>query len=150
MDIYDSKLIQSFIDIKNFFKFRREMKRLENERDSKFNKFKLKTNWLGNIVYVQLDFNDTDFMGADFNENSMLQTKLLPIVTYLSSELGWGDYLVPQVSNFVDEDDNRSLSYGILFVFTGYSMTLSKFLWWTLSSLVVLGVGVWAIFRYLI
>lgn len=150
MDFYELKIVQSFMDLKNFFKFKKDISREENLRDSKFNKFGLKKNWLGNIVYVQLNFSDADLMGVDYNENAMIQTKLNPIVSYLSSELGWGDYLTPQISNFVDEEGNPTLSYGVLFVFTGYSLTMTKFLLWTISSLAALGVGIWALFKYLI
>lgn len=150
MDFYELKIVQSFMDLKNFFKFKKDISREENLRDSKFNKFSLKKNWLGNIVYVQLNFSDADLMGVDYNENAMIQTKLSPIVSYLSSELGWGDYLTPQISNFVDEEGNPTLSYGVLFVFTGYNLTMTKFFLWTLSSLAGLGVGIWALFKYLI
>lgn len=150
MDIYEWGPVQSFIDFKNFFKFKKDINREISVRDSKFNKFGLKRNWLGNIVYVQLDFSDADLMGSDFNENAMVQARLAPIVTYLSSELGWGDYLVPQVSNFVDEDENRTLSYGVLFIFTGYNLTFTKFCLGLLAVLGLLGTGVWALFRYLI
>lgn len=150
MDFYELKIVQSFMDLKNFFKFKKDISREENLRDSKFNKFGLKKNWLGNIVYVQLNFSDADLMGVDYNENAMIQTKLNPIVSYLSSELGWGDYLTPQISNFVDEEGNPTLSYGVLFVFTGYSLTMTKFFLWTISSLAALGVGIWALFKYLI
>lgn len=150
MDFYELKIVQSFMDLKNFFKFQKDISREENLRDSKFNKFGLKKNWLGNIVYVQLNFSDADLMGVDYNENAMIQTKLSPIVSYLSSELGWGDYLTPQISNFVDEEGNPTLSYGVLFVFTGYNLTMTKFFLWALSSLAILGVSIWALFKYLI
>lgn len=150
MDFYELKIVQSFMDLKNFFKFKKDISHEENLRDSKFNKFGLKKNWLGNIVYVQLNFSDADLMGVDYNENAMIQTKLSPIVSYLSSELGWGDYLTPQISNFVDEEGNPTLSYGVLFVFTGYNLTMTKFFLWALSSLAILGVSIWALFKYLI
>lgn len=128
MELYETGIVQWFKDLSNFFKFRRQIRNEEKRRDSSFNKFKLKHNWLGNIVYVQIDCTDTDFMNANYSPEDMLGMKLRPIVSYLSTELGWGDYLVPQVSNFVDEDGNITLSYGVLFVFSGYKLTLSNFI----------------------
>jgi hypothetical protein len=150
MDIYDIGFVQSMKDLSNFFKFRKEIKKEIKRRDSLFNKFKLQKNWLGNIVYVQIDCDDNDLMNADYDAERMLDIKLKPIVNYLSGDLGWGDYLVPQVSNFVDEDGNITLSYGVLFVFTGYRLTMLKFIINLLVSLGILGAGIWALCHFLV
>lgn len=150
MDIYELGIVQWFKDLSNFFKFKKQIKREFKRRDSKFNKFKLKRNWLGNIVYVQIDCTDEDLMNANYDTETMLGLKLRPIVSYLSEELGWGDYLVPQVSNFVDEDENLSLSYGVLFIFTGYKLTFANFIIYTLLFCGILATGIWALFRYVI
>ena len=148
MDIYEIGIVQWFKDLSNFFKFKRKIKKEIKRRDSTFNKLKLKQNWLGNIVYVQIDCTDEDLMNANYNAEAMLDIKLKPIVSYLSGELGWGDYLVPQVSNFVDEDENITLSYGILFIFTGYKLTFTNFITYTLGMLAFLGVGIWALLKF--
>ena len=148
MDIYEIGIVQWFKDLSNFFKFRRQIKKEIKRRDSTFNKLKLKQNWLGNIMYVQIDCTDEDLMNANYNAEAMLDIKLKPIVSYLSGELGWGDYLVPQVSNFVDEDENITLSYGILFIFTGYKLTFTNFITYTLGMLAFLGVGIWVLLKF--
>ena len=148
MDIYEIGIVQWFKDLSNFFKFRRQIKKEIKRRDSTFNKLKLKQNWLGNIIYVQIDCTDEDLMNANYNAEAMLDIKLKPIVSYLSGELGWGDYLVPQVSNFVDEDENITLSYGVLFIFTGYKLTFTNFITYTLGMLAFLGVGIWALLKF--
>ena len=148
MDIYEIGIVQWFKDLSNFFKFRRQIKKEIKRRDSTFNKLRLKQNWLGNIIYVQIDCTDEDLMNANYNAEAMLDIKLKPIVSYLSGELGWGDYLVPQISNFVDEDENISLSYGVLFIFTGYKLTFTNFITYTLGMLAFLGVGIWALLKF--
>ena len=148
MDIYEIGIVQWFKDLSNFFKFRRQIKKEIKRRDSTFNKLRLKQNWLGNIIYVQIDCTDEDLMNANYNAEAMLDIKLKPIVSYLSGELGWGDYLVPQVSNFVDEDENITLSYGVLFIFAGYKLTLTNFITYTLGMLAFLGVGIWALLKF--
>lgn len=148
MDIYEIGIVQWFKDLSNFFKFRRQIKKEIKRRDSTFNKLRLKQNWLGNIIYVQIDCTDEDLMNANYNAETMLDIKLKPIVSYLSGELGWGDYLVPQISNFVDEDENITLSYGILFIFTGYKLTFTNFITYTLGMLAFLGVGIWALLKF--
>ena len=54
MDIYEIGIIQWFKDLSNFRKFKKDIKREINSRDSLFNKYKLHKNWLGNVIYVQL------------------------------------------------------------------------------------------------
>lgn len=150
MGFYDIGIVQAIKDFSNFFKFRKMMRREFKIRDSKFNKYNLKYNWLGNIVYVQINCTDEDFMNAYYDAEKMLEMKLAPIVTYLSSELSWGDYLTPQISNFVDDDNNPTLSYGVLFIFTGYKLTMTGAIFGLLGLLSALGVGIWAIFRFLV
>ena len=147
MDIYEIGFIQCIKDFINFIKFKKDIKREIKRRDSGFNKLKLQRNWLGNVVYLQLNCSDDDLMNFNYNEEYMVMEKLKPVVNYLSSELNWGDYLQMQVSNFVDEEGNKSLSYGVLFVFTGYRLTPIKFIIATIVTLALLVGGIFAICR---
>ena len=144
--MYESKFFQGFRDISNFFHFKRDMNALYKLRDSKFNKFNLHINKFGNILYTQVNCSDNDFMNAGYDYEKMIMMKLQPIIDYLSEELNWGDYLRLQVQNFVDEETGEpSLSYGILFIYTGYSMTMSKAFWLCLFGLLALAGGITAL-----
>ena len=144
----DTKIGQSLLDIKNFFLFRKMIKRELVEPKSGMNSLGIKRNWLGNILYMQLNCTDADFMNAGYDYDRMILIKLKPVVQYLGHDLGWSEYLVPQVSNFIDDEGNPTLSYGILFVYTGYRMTLTKALFWSLGLLGAIGTGVWALCRF--
>jgi hypothetical protein len=135
-DIYDNKFVQAIMDFRNFFRFRKDIKRELMEPKSGMNTLGIKRNWLGNILYTQINCRDADLMGVDYDYDKMIMNKLKPIVQYLGQDLGWSDYLVPQVNNFVDEEDNPTLSYGVLFIFTGYSLTLTKLL---ITTLILIG-----------
>lgn len=150
MDIYDFSFVQSIMDIKNYFRFRKEMKRESRHRDSKFNKLGLKLNWLKNVVYVQVNCTDDDLMNANYDQETMLLRKIRPIVSYLGEELGWSDYLSPQVSNFVDESGNPSLSFGVLFVFTPYRFSFTRAIFTTLITLGIIGGATWAVLKFLV
>ena len=149
MDIYEIGFIQCMKDLANFRKFKKEIKAEIKRRDSLFNKYKLNLNWLGNVIYVQINCTDDDYMNANYDESHMIDMKLAPIVTYLSSELGWGEYLDWQISNFTDEEGNPSLSYGVLFIFRGYRLTFTKALINILVSLGLIGGGIWALCHFL-
>lgn len=132
-------MFEWFEDIKAYFLFKRDIRREKNNPDSLFNKLNLKRNWLGNVLYVQIDGTDADFISADYSYDRLLENKLKPVVQYLSKDLGWGDYLVPQISHFVDDEGNKSLSFGALFIFSGYSsMTFTKAFFAILGVLVAL------------
>lgn len=150
MSIYDIGIVKSFKDLINFFRFKRDIKKEFYTRDSKFNEYKLQRNWLGNVVYMQLNCTDEDLMNFNYDPEKMVYTKIKPAVEYLSRELEWGDYLVPQISNFVDDEGTPSLSYGILFVFTPYHLTFFRLLCMLVIGLGIIGAGVWALMNYVV
>ena len=149
MNFTENNFFQFFIDLKNFIKFRRDIQKELSRAQSGMTVMNIKKNWFGNILYTQINCTDVDLMNAEYDHERMLEIKLKPIVTYLSSELGWGEYLVPQISNFVDDEGNPTLSYGVLFIFTGYSMTLTKLLIWSLITLAAAGFGLVKVFKFL-
>lgn len=143
-------MIQSVEDYIAFKRFKKDIKSELKDATSPIHKFKIKQNWLGNVLYMQLDCTESDFLSSDYSYDRMLETKIMPVVKYLGTELGWGDYLVPQISQFVDEDGEPSLSFGVMFIFQGYSLTMTKAL-----CAGLLGVGsligiVWSVCHYLI
>lgn len=138
-------------DLSNYFKFRKEMTAAEKFRDSKFNQYGLKLNWLKNVVYTQIDCTDEDLMNFDYDEERMVMSKIEPIVKYLGGEgLGWSDYLSPQISNFVDELGEPTLSYGVLFVFSPYRLTFTKAIINAIVTLGLFGSAIWAILKFLV
>lgn len=138
-------------DLSNYFKFRKEMTAAEKFRDSKFNQYGLKLNWLKNVVYTQIDCTDEDLMNFDYDEERMVMSKIEPIVKYLGGEgLGWSDYLSPQISNFVDEFGEPTLSYGVLFVFSPYRLTFTKAIINAIVTLGLFGSAIWAILKFLV
>lgn len=149
MDIYELGIVQCIQDVINYFKFRREMTHEFYVRDSKFNKLGLHLNWLKNIVYTQINCTDEDLMNANYDQETMVLRKIRPMVEYLGTELNWSDYLIPQISNFVDEDGEPSLSFGILFVYTPYRLTWTKAIIGLISTIGIIGVGIWASLKFL-
>lgn len=142
MDIYNSKFIQKFRDLKYFFEFRRQMKKFAKDPYSEFNKLGLKVNRFGNIVYTQLNCSDNDFMNAGYNHAKMIEMKSRKIIDYFN-ELDWGDYVTLQVQNFEDAETHEpSLSYGLLFIYNGYALTMTNAFWTLLIFLLLLICGI--------
>ena len=143
-------MLQIIEDYISFKRFKKDIKHELNDPTSPIHKLNIKRNWLGNILYMQLDCTESDFLSADYSYDRLLENKIRPAVQYLGTELGWGDYLVPQISQFVDENGEESLSFGVLFIFQGYSLTFTKAMLIFLSGLGVLSGIVWGICRFLI
>ena len=93
-------IIQCVNDVKAYRQFRKDVKYELSRADSKMTKYNIKENWLGNVLYVQINCTDLDLRTAEFDTDRMLLMKMKPIVEYLGDELGWSEYLVPQISNF--------------------------------------------------
>ena len=135
----NTKLGQCITDIRSFRIFKKDVKRELADPESLMNKYKIRRNWLGNIIYMQLNCTEADFRNFDYDTDRMVIGKIKPVVEYLGTELGWSDYLVPQISNFVDDEGATTLSYGILFIFTPYQMTFTKAL--VAIATTLLGIG---------
>ena len=110
-------------DIINFFKFKHDMKKHQN--DAKFKSLNLNRNWLGNIVYTQVNCTEDELQINGYSPIDMVMNKIKPHIDYLT-DLGWGEYLIPEITNFVDEDDNPTLTYLVIFLYTPIKFSFGK------------------------
>lgn len=102
-------------DIFNFFAFKREMREEKKDADSIFNKLKMKTNLIGNVVYTQYNFSDNDLMWADYDSQKMCMRKFKEIAEYFTEKIMWGEYVVGDVMNFTTETGEPTMSYMYIF-----------------------------------
>jgi hypothetical protein len=91
------------------------------------------------VLYIQCDFVDSDFMGADYNNERMVMNYLKPIIMYLNDDIRWGEYLDIQISQFYDEDELPTYSYAVEFL---YIFQKFSFKWLFKWISIILGVGV--------
>lgn len=131
MAFSDWSFIVSIKDLINFRRFKADIKKESENQNSKFNRYNMKTNWLGNVIYYQLNCSEEDLQRFDYHPDNMVVYKMKPVIDYMN-ELEWGEYLVPQINNFVDSEGRMTLSYGILLVYTPFKFKLYKLLTWPL------------------
>lgn len=124
-------------DIINFFKFRYQMRKLKKS-DTLFNELNLNYNWLGNIVYTQLNCTDEEIAKYNYSPIDVVMNKIKPHIDYLTDN-GWGEYLIPEIINFVDDNGNNTLSYLVLFVYTPIKFSLLRF-FYQVIGLSILGI----------
>lgn len=133
-------------DILNAFSFKKHMKLLEAMEEEEFVKLDLHTNWLGNVVYTQINFTEKDLIDVDYSVHDMVMKGMNPYIDYFK-KMGWAEYLIPQVSN-LQEEDEMTLSYLYLFVFVPKVFTFWK-LFKLLFSVAALTSGIWLLVWYI-
>lgn len=150
MTLTDNWLVSAFRDAYVYVKFKKTIRDEKKDPDSKMNVYGINVNKFGNVLYVQYNFTDDDFMGADYNNERMVMRKLKPAIQYLNTELNFGEYLRPEIFQFYDEDDNPTLSYGITFTFVPYVLS-KKAIYYLIGSLFLLaglGFGIYSLSNY--
>lgn len=120
-----SNFVIAIKDIINAVKFRSEMKTLEMLEDEEFTNLDLHTNWLGNVVYTQINFTDRELVDADYSIHTMVLKRMQNYVDFFNKH-NWSEYLYPQVSNLQEEDGNITLTYMFLFVYKPIVFTFWK------------------------
>lgn len=141
------KLKTAILDIKKFFEFRKQFKKFDKQNDIEFKSLGLNTNKIGNIVYCQINCTDEELAKYEYSPLDMVMNKIKPQIDFLDN-LGYGDYIVPQISNFVDEQGNNTLSYLILFMYYPQYLTITKLLHWFIG--ICTGIGLFFIGKWLI
>lgn len=140
------KNLSCFIKIKDvisFFKFRKQIKKLKKSSVT-FNELGLNHNWLGNIVYLQLNCTDEEIAKYNYSPIDAVMNKIKPHIDYLT-ELGWGEYLIPEITNFIDDDGNNTLSYLVLFVYAPIKFSLLRFIY---KIIIIFGLLIGGYFAY--
>lgn len=120
-----SNFVIAIKDIINAVKFRSDMKTLEMLEDEEFTNLDLHTNWLGNVVYTQINFTDRELVDADYSIHTMVLKRMQKYVDFFNKH-NWSEYLYPQVSNLQEDDGNITLTYMFLFVYKPIVFTFWK------------------------
>jgi hypothetical protein len=141
------KLKTAILDITKFFKFRKQFKKFDKQHDIEFKSLGLNTNKLGNIVYCQIDCTDEELKKYEYSPLDMVMNKIKPQIDFRDDH-GYGDYIVPQINNFVDDDGNHTLSYLVLFMYYPQYLTITKLLHWIVG--IGCGIGLFFIAKWLI
>lgn len=119
----------AFKDILNFYRFRKDIKAEKENPNSKFNRFKLKTNWLGNCIYTQKVLSPTQMMNNFEQKYIYLLDQTRGENDYFNNDLMWGEYLTFDTYNFVDENEGETNTYGIIWKFTPFALGSAKLFW---------------------
>ena len=123
--------------IKDFIAYRKWIQTIREERNnpnSQFNKYNLSHNYFY-VLYVTVTLPQEDVALPDNIKRLRLVETLTPVHQYLDSDLGFADYIVPEFNQFYDEDNEPTLSYGIVYRFAFKKFSLK----WVVTRTLFMG-----------
>jgi len=138
-------LIEVIRDIRSYRKW---IKAIQGERanpNSKFNKFELNANYFY-VLYLPVTLPQEDSALPDNLKRLRVVETLAPIHQYLDNDLGFADYIVPEFNQFYDDDNNPTLTYGIVYRFAFKKLSIK----WALSRILFLAAAIFALFKFVL
>lgn len=137
-------ILEVFRDIKSYSSWIRTIKEEKSRANSKFNNYGLDHNYFY-VLYMPLTLPQEDLVLPDNIKRLRVAEMLTPIHQYLDNDLGFADYIVPEFNQFYDEEDNPTLTYGIVYRFAFKKLSLG----YVISRLIALGLLTWALIKWL-
>ena len=120
--------LEAFKDIVNYRKWIETIKEEEANPSSLYNKYDFSHN-LFYVIYMIISLDPSDKELPDNLRKVRVIEKMSPINRYLDEELGFADYLVPEIDEFYDDNNERTLNYGIIYKFAFRRLSLRWFLY---------------------
>lgn len=136
-------LIQVIRDIKNYKKWIQTIKSERENKNSKFNKLGLNHNYFY-VLYLPVTLGEENLSLPDHIKKLRVVEMLTPVHQYLDNDLGFADYIIPEFNQFYDEDNNPTLTYGIVYRFAFKKFSLK----WVTTRLFLLSLITWALIKF--
>ena len=134
-------LLEVIKDLRNYRKWVRAIKIEAQNPDSKFNTYGLNHNYFY-VLYIPVTLPQEDLALPENIKRLRVVETLAPIHQYLDNDLGFADYVVPEFTQFFDDENEPTLTYGIVyrFAFQRFSIgwLLSRILTITLLTFVLI------------
>lgn len=136
-------LVKVYRDFENYFDWIRTIKQQERDPNSKFNKWKLNRTKLYD-VFVTVSLDEADAQLPEVVQRTKVLESLNPLHRYLDEELGFAGSLACEFNQFIDDEQNPTLTYLIVyrFIFEKFSLI------WLAKFLIFNGAALFAILKY--
>lgn len=127
-----------FLDVRNFFRFRKDITKEADWSLSKFNEFDLHLNKIKNVIYTTVNIPvDYQLHAQDDMKFRYLLDLVKPINNYLMNDLHWEEYLTCRFLHFEDSENptNPVMTYQVEWKYTPYE--INRFPFWRNIFLVI-------------
>lgn len=110
---------------------------------SKFNQFHLNYNYFY-VLYVPISLPEEDINLPENIKRLRLMELLTPIHIYLDEDLKFAGSIVPEFNQFYDDDNNPTLTYGIVYRFAFDTLSLR----WVITRTIGISALIWALIKW--
>ena len=135
-------LLEVIKDLKNYRKWSKTLKVEAENPDSKFNKYGLNRNYFSDIS--SNNSSEEDLALPDNIKRLRVVETLTPIHQYLDNDLGFADYIVPEFNQFFDDENQPTLTYGIVYRFAFKKFSLK----WVLTRSIIIGALLFTLIKW--
>ena len=136
-------VVEVIKDIRNYINWINVISRERDNKNSNFNKFELDHNYFY-VIYLTIILPQEDAVLPDPIKRMRVVEILKPIHQYLDEDLGFADYIIPEFNQFYDNEDQPTLTYGIIYRFAFKALSLN----WVLSRSLLLGLSIYAFLKF--
>ncbi len=136
-------LVEVIEDIRNYRSWIQIIKRERSNPNSKFHQYELSHNYFY-ILYVAITLPTEDSALPENIRHLRVIESLSPINWYLDVDLGFADYIIPEFNQFYDDENNPTLTYGIIYRFAFKKLSLK----WILTRSIAIGLLTWALIKW--
>jgi hypothetical protein len=120
---------KALIDINNYSDWINTIKKEKRNPKSKFNYWKLSHNPFYTL-YFTLDIAEEENQLPENIKRLRILESLAPLNRYLDEELGFAECLVPELNQFIDSNNNPTLTYLIAYRFAFNKLSLRWVIKW--------------------
>ena len=136
-------LLEVIKDLKNYRKWVKTLKGEAENPNSKFNTYGLNRNYFS-VLYLPLTLPQEDIALPDNIKRLRVVETLTPIHQYLDNDLGFADYIVPEFNQFFDDENQPTLTYGIVYRFAFKRFSLK----WVLTRSLFIGALLFTLIKW--
>jgi len=126
---------QFITDLRMYIEWIKVIKEEKNNPKSFYNINKFSHNFFY-IIYTIFSLKAEEVALPEKLKKYRLMEMLAPINRYLDEELGFADYLVPEINEFYDDNDKPTLDYGIIYRFAfkrlSFKWIVYRLIFWSL------------------
>lgn len=125
--------LQVYHDLVNYKMWIDAIKEEKNNPESKYNSFDFSHNFFY-IIYTVISLKPEEKALPEKLKKFQVMEIISPINRYLDEELGFADYLIPEINNFFDDENNPTLNYGIMYNFGFKRLSLN----WVIKRIILI------------
>lgn len=138
-------IVKVYRDFENFADWKRTIRREKENPRSKFNLWKLNSTKLYDL-YLTISLEDGDEVLTEDIKRVKIMESLNPLHKYLDEELGFAECLNCEFNQFVDDKNQPTLSYLIVYRFNFNKFSIK----WLVKTIITLGILVFLTLKFVL